>query len=272
MKRVAAVPGPLRFPLSLWLLCTLPSAIRKRNQGVLRAAVRDHAPTWTLMNFFGHAVVATWHSDEPAFVLGAMLPDFATMIGERVPSVVHSVIESGVAFHHATDRVFHDAPTFRALELDARRSLRALGVSRPSALAVAHIGVEMILDVSLADDERGAQAYATALHEGRTEALGVHIRWASEAGSDRYETLRALISARGVPRAALDAASITFRVARALSSRPRLRLEPGADAVVERWVTDAAFRIAEAAPALMGEVTRGLDLGTKELPPRLVFR
>lgn len=217
------------------------------------------------MNFFGHAIVATWHSDEPAFVLGAMLPDFATMIGERVPSVLHSVLESGVAFHHATDRVFHDAPTFRALELDARRSLRGLGVSRPSALAVAHIGVEMILDVSLAGDEPGAKAYAAALHEGRAGALGMHICWASAGGRDRYESLRSLISARGVPRAALDAGAITFRVARALSSRPRLRLEPGAEAFVERWVVDAAPQIAEKAPALIGEVSRGLALAPRGL-------
>jgi hypothetical protein len=27
------------------------------------------------VNFFGHATVASWHSDEPAFALGAMLPD-----------------------------------------------------------------------------------------------------------------------------------------------------------------------------------------------------
>lgn len=212
------------------------------------------------MNFFGHAVVATWRSGEPAFVLGAMLPDFATMIGERVPPVVHSVLEAGVAFHHATDRVFHDAPTFRALELDARRSLRALGVSRPSALAVAHIGVEMILDVSLAADERGAECYAAALHEGRADALGVHIRWPSAAGNDRYEKLRALISARGVPRGGVDAAVIAFRVARALSSRPRLRLEQGAEAFVEQWVVEAAPRIARAAPTLLGEITRGLVL------------
>ena len=35
------------------------------------------------MNYLGHAAVATWRTSDRAFVLGAMLPDFATMIGAR---------------------------------------------------------------------------------------------------------------------------------------------------------------------------------------------
>lgn len=218
------------------------------------------------MNFFGHAVVATWRSDAPAFVLGAMLPDFATMIGERVPAVGHSIVEAGIAFHHQTDRVFHDSVTFRSLDLAARRALRSLGVSRASAMAVGHIGVEMILDVSLAADERGSAGYVNALHEGRAEGLGAHITWPSEDGSARYETLRSLISARGAPRRAVDASAITFRVARALSSRPRLRLEPGAEALVSRWVEHAAPEIAESVPALLDELSTGLALVPRYCP------
>jgi hypothetical protein len=35
------------------------------------------------MNFFGHAKVALWRGDAAGFVLGAMLPDFASMAGTR---------------------------------------------------------------------------------------------------------------------------------------------------------------------------------------------
>ena len=59
------------------------------------------------MNFFGHAIVASWTSVEPAFVLGSMVPDFANMVGARVPRVFHEGVARGVEFHHATDRVFH---------------------------------------------------------------------------------------------------------------------------------------------------------------------
>ena len=70
------------------------------------------------MNFFGHAVVATWHATEPRFVLGAMLPDFAAMIRARPPAARDPELARGIALHHATDEVFHDAPTFRELGYD----------------------------------------------------------------------------------------------------------------------------------------------------------
>src|ERR1700753_2862807 len=127
------------------------------------------------MNFFGHAVVATWRSESDGFVLGAILPDFATMLGTRPPAVAHPELERGVTFHHDTDRVFHDTATFKRLQLEARRTLREMGLPRPSALAVGHIGVEILLDATLADDPRGVAGYLAALGAARDEGLGRHI-------------------------------------------------------------------------------------------------
>ena len=213
------------------------------------------------MNFFGHAIVASFRSSEPGFILGAMLPDFATMIGERVPSVRHQHLETGVAFHHATDRVFHGSSTFRELETSARRELRALGVSRPSALAIGHIGVEILIDARLTVDDDGVDGYLEALRAGRT--LGEHVDWPTTDGRSRWEALRQALVQRGVTRGAADPGTVTFRVARALSSRPRLRLDSGAEPLVRRWVEDAGPKIADRVPTLLAEVASGLDVSVR---------
>ena len=223
------------------------------------------------MNFFGHAMIATWQSTEPAFVLGAMLPDFATMIGARVPRVDHDGVASGVRFHHDTDRVFHDAPTFRALQAEARRSLRERGLRRSSALAVGHIGVEILLDSVLAADPRGRAAYVDALHQGRGAALGRHVVWAHAANADQYEQLVTVLHDRGVPAGAGDAGMVAWRIARALSSRPRLRLDAEGERIVRQWAFDTAPLVARGAPPLIGEVTVGLEQAGARLDARPLF-
>ena len=90
------------------------------------------------MNFFGHTVLAVQRSAEPAFVLGAMLPDFATMIRARPPRTEHADIDSGMQFHWRTDEVFHRSTAFLTLTRRAVGWLSARGVRAGSALAVFH--------------------------------------------------------------------------------------------------------------------------------------
>ncbi len=208
------------------------------------------------MNFFGHAVIASRRSASAGFVLGAMLPDFATMLGARVPVVTNADMERGVAFHHATDKAFHEAPTFRALQSEARAALRARGLPRPGALAVGHIGVEMLLDRVLAEDTRGVAAYLAALQSG--PSFGAYIAWKAGELGQRFEELCSILAARGVSAGDGDARTTAFRVASALASRPRLRLDAGGERIVESWANEAQLDIAAAAPALLSEVDAGL--------------
>src|SRR2546426_388483 len=67
------------------------------------------------VNFFGHTVVAVTRSTEPAFVLGSMLPDFATIIRARPPRTEHTDLDSGMQFHWRTDEVFHRSAAFLTL-------------------------------------------------------------------------------------------------------------------------------------------------------------
>jgi hypothetical protein len=210
------------------------------------------------VNFFGHAVVATWRSREPGFVLGAMLPDFATMIGARVPRVRADDLERGVAYHHATDRVFHDSRVFRELQADARRALRDAGLPRPAALAVGHIGVEILLDAALAGEPFGVAGYLAALDAGAPEGLGPHIDWGDGEAAVRYERLRAALVARGVNAAMGGAQAAALRVARALASRPRFQLDADGERIVHVWAERTMPAITGAADALVIELLEGL--------------
>lgn len=191
-------------------------------------------------------------------MLGAMLPDFAGMIGARPPRVTHDDVDRGMAFHHETDRVFHDSPTFRALQAEARRVLRDLGLPRPSALAVAHIGVEILLDEPLARDAAARESYACALSAGRQELLGSHIAWGEPPIRERFEHLRSTLELRGIPKGAADARVVAWRVAKALEGRPRFRLDDDGERIVHSWAEATSGRVADAADSVLAELRAGL--------------
>ena len=76
-----------------------------------------------------------------------MLPDFATMSGARLAEAHDDAgVTLGIALHHRTDGAFHHLPPVLALmrELDDR--LERAGCARGPRRAVAHIGVELLLD------------------------------------------------------------------------------------------------------------------------------
>src|SRR5258708_1440822 len=107
------------------------------------------------VNFFGHAAVSSWLDDAgDGVALGSMLPDFAGMIRARLddPAPPATELARGVELHHATDAAFHRMPATLALmrELDDR--LLGGGCARGPRRAVAHVGVELLLDGVLVDD------------------------------------------------------------------------------------------------------------------------
>src|SRR2546426_10328162 len=149
------------------------------------------------MNFFGHAVLAIRHTTDPAFVLGAMLPDFATMIRARPPLTEHAAIDSGMRFHWKTDDAFHRSQALGDLTHAAVTWLSARGVRSGSALAAAHVGVEILLDAALADDAPAQHAYLAALDGAGPRELGRHVTWASDEQSMRFDRLRERLLERG---------------------------------------------------------------------------
>jgi len=183
-----------------------------------------------------------------------MLPDFWAMIRARSPAVSHAELASGIAFHHVSDAAFHDAPTFRALTRWAFDSLIADGLERGRARAVAHVGVEILLDGELARDESARLAYRQGLAMAAPDALGGCIAWRNAGESERFEDLCSRLAARGVAADDVSPALVAFRLERALAGRKRLALEPRDAAVVERWAVEAGPRVSDHAARLFDEV------------------
>lgn len=209
------------------------------------------------MNFFGHAAMTERFSQEPAFVLGAMLPDFSSMLRLRNPASSHPGVTRGITFHHATDEVFHELVVFQELCRDAMRFLAERGVSRGTRRAVAHVGVELLLDAELAQREAARSAYLAGLRAGRDPAIAGTLSWAPDQ-QERLVRLAARLEERS-DSAKPPTEVLVERLARTLSDRPRLQIEDAARPHVADWVELCRTRVVASTPALVSELTRALE-------------
>jgi acyl carrier protein phosphodiesterase len=203
------------------------------------------------MNFFAHAVVASQQNQEARFVLGAMLPDFASMASLRLMAVHDTDLAEGVALHHETDRRFHACAPFRALCESALNELEAAGVSRGAARAVGHVGSELLLDGVLSHDVDACATYSRALSVGREASFehAVRFKEAPDAGSLR--DLFDWLADGPLPVAYRDVDFVGERLQRILSRRPRLALRPADHATVRAWLQQARTIVERDAAALL---------------------
>jgi hypothetical protein len=209
------------------------------------------------MNFFSHAAVARSFSEDPEFVLGAMLPDFASMLGARLPEVTHETLARGVRFHHVTDHVFHDLEAFRMLSRDAHAELRERGLGRGASRAAAHVGIEILLDMTLGQSAPARAAYLSGLEAGLRHDLAASLAWPArecERLRDLLETLRS----RGVVRDT-SPAIVVERIKRTLARRPRLALGDDDPPRVFDWVEQARTRVVGSTPALVASLQAELE-------------
>ncbi len=218
------------------------------------------------MNFFGHATVAAWLSPDPRWVLGAMLPDFASMSRARLFGAEDAVVEAGVALHHATDDAFHGAPSFLELYARGAEALEAAGVGRGAARAVAHVGTELLLDGLLLDDPEAARCYRAAVALPR-EPLGLRFR---DGGAARFAALDARLREHDLPEDYRSPERVALRLEQILARRPRLAFAPDERPAVVAYLERTQGTLVHAAPRLMAEVRRGLECaGFSAAPARL---
>jgi hypothetical protein len=210
------------------------------------------------MNFFGHTVLAVKRSAEPAFVLGSMLPDFATMIRARPPRTEHAGIDSGIQFHWRTDEVFHRSPAFRTLSHDAFVWLSRRGVRSGSAHAVAHVGVEILLDAALSDDDGAQQAYRAALVQAAPADLGRRLGWGSDEQRDRFDALRERLLARGPIIKEITSDTVAERLRSVLADRPRLSLDETSVRIVREWACLARVDVSACTAPLIQDLAAQL--------------
>jgi hypothetical protein len=210
------------------------------------------------VNFVAHALVATWWSPEPPFVLGAILPDLVNMLGTRMPSAVHPPVELGVRLHYRTDLVFHAAPTFQKLVAEARSRLDALGLRRGSARAAAHVGVELLFDAVLARDPAATRAIGAALRAG-VERAAAWLCWPDATAAERFGRLATALLGRDLLGRDGTAEAVALRVARTLAGRTLLELDLPSRMLVARWASAAESGVRDTSASLLEEVARGLE-------------
>jgi hypothetical protein len=169
------------------------------------------------VNYFGHAAVASWYSADPAVALGAMLPDFSTMSGARLAPPDDAAIAEGIALHHRTDGVFHQAAPVLALMRELDAYLAASGCARGPRRAAAHIGVELLLDGVLVARPEYREAYTGAL---AVDASSLRGREPTDA--PRLAALLERLRSYGVPDDLQRPDAIVHRLQRMLAHRPLL--------------------------------------------------
>jgi hypothetical protein len=210
------------------------------------------------LNFLGHALLATWKRPEPLFVLGAMLPDFASMMGARLAphTAATTPLGQGITFHHATDDVFHASPVFLGLMQDTMDRLLAAGVGRGPARAIGHIGVELLIDGELlAEHDVLADAFTGALSAAPELEPAV---FRDPNGHLGYRVLQRRLSAHGAPHDYRNVEAVARRLGRILAGRPRLALAGGDEIPVQRTLAAIQGSVRPALPGLLDELRTAL--------------
>jgi hypothetical protein len=185
-----------------------------------------------------------------------MLPDFAGMIAASPPTVLGPEMSAGVQLHHATDYVFHRTATFRLLSGAAARHFQSVGLRRGSALAVSHVGIELLIDCALGTDPVVCDDYLMAIEVGAPQRG--ELQWATLDERQRFARLHEVLTDRGL--AVTDPAPdrLTQRLQRILAKRPRLALHDTDCGAVEAWARGTRAVVSESVPALLQELRMGL--------------
>jgi len=180
------------------------------------------------MNFFAHAVLACRIRPDPAFVLGSMLPDLASMAGlnarDEIAGLQDEAVRQGVRLHLRTDVVFHQSPPFRTLLARSRQDLASRGLHRGAVLAVSHLGAELLLDGWLARDRKSLDRFREAVEQ--LSAARYANLWSGMA-TPAWQRLGDQVRDGILPARYDDVDFVAQRLDRLLITRPRLRLAEG---------------------------------------------
>lgn len=188
-----------------------------------------------------------------------MLPDFAAMCGNSLREVFDQEVRAGVELHLATDQVFHRAPGFVELRTSAFETLEQKGVKRASARAVAHVGVEMMLDGALSTDQAARVNYHTALCAGATEEVARSIRWRDPWDRGDWNRLLNILISANLPQGYRDPDFILERIANLLAHRPKLALTSTQEIeAVANWVDEVLPIVTAQTEVVLAQVKQGL--------------
>lgn len=207
------------------------------------------------MNFLGHTHVALATGDDPLFVLGAVLPDLASMARVRVDRARSGgPLHEGIRCHIDTDAAFHAHPLFRQGSAAIRADLAPLDLPVGASRAIGHIGWELLLDGTLVGS-RAESAFHYALVEGDRALVAI-----VEGDRDRWSAFLDRWKALTDARLRYDEPVwVAERLHLMLRSRPRLAFAesalPAVAAVLERHAGEVAGVAAEVLDAMVATTT-----------------
>ncbi len=206
------------------------------------------------VNYFGHAAVASWRQGRGGLPLGAMLPDFSTMCGARVSGSDDEDVAEGITLHHATDSAFHTAPVVTGLMRELDQRLERGGCARGPRRAVAHIGVELLLDGVLVENDEYRDAYTLGIE------YDAPVSWRNEGDAERFAVLLERLRKFGVPDDLRKPEAIVYRMSRMLAGRPLLKPSSSDLAVITVALIEHKPRVQVAAEAVLRMVRATLSL------------
>jgi hypothetical protein len=214
------------------------------------------------MNFFGHAVVGLWHSDDARFVLGTMLPDLCGMLGiraSRAEDVKIAELSAGIDFHHRTDAAFHGCDRFVALCSQTVDALTTQGVGRGTARAIGHVGTELLLDGLLSKQRDARAVYTRALTLAVDDRLSESVLVDAGEQARMHKGLERLRRS-AIPEAYSKPAFVADRLQWILSSRPRLAMQPHDAPIVQAELTRLARDVSASGTEILDQVRARLAL------------
>lgn len=210
------------------------------------------------MNLGAHVTIAAALFDDPVLHLGSALPDVATIGGFRmVPGSAAGQLGRGVAFHHATDSLFHSHQWFTSRQKNVFDALSEVGVGRGAARASAHVGVELLLDGELfANVPERSDPVATAFHTA-PDVEGIHAV-VPEAMHERWRAHLDQLHRWRTPAYFRDPEAVAHRMESILAARPRLAMGSDDVAKVADALADAQPSIARSAEQFLSEMVEEL--------------
>jgi hypothetical protein len=203
------------------------------------------------VNLLGHVRVALRTTSDDEHLLGAVLPDLESLLGQRLESArSRPGIAAGIAVHRATDAAFHADLRFTTGSIALTRALLARGVGRGPSRAVGHAGWELLLDGLLVDDPEVTAGFARAI------AVLAEVARDEPAATDRLEWFARRQGDQPIWAAYADPAMVADRLHRQLSTRPRLSFPTEQRTTVAEELAGAVRGIRADGPGLIEDVTR----------------
>lgn len=190
-----------------------------------------------------------------------MLPDLEAMVHPAASRFTHPHVVHGVVLHHATDAAFHQGSAFLDHQGAARQHLSQSPIRRGPRRAVAHVGVELILDAALRTPER-MEAYVAALEAGLCRAT---MKGVPFLRSLQLRTLFRTLVQRAPYVTPREPSGVVERLERALWARPVLRLNAAELPFVFDWAQSAWQPIHAASQQWLDHLTQAVS---SSLPPQ----